>query len=112
MRRYPLITRKRRLRYPLDKSTPAWDLTSFLAFRLMFDYLLRKFAVFSKPPIRDDHQKESYPKTQQFDQGSDGIQDHASRGVVQRHLATRHAAKVMSSIEAIFLLKPGLRLHW
>ena len=48
----------------LDESEP------YLSFRLMFDFLPRKFAACSKPPSRDNHRKASYPRTHQRDQGA------------------------------------------
>ena len=53
-----------------ELSSPAYTLTIFQVFRLMFDFFPLKFATFSKPPSRDNYCKASYPRTQQRHQGA------------------------------------------
>ena len=38
-------------------------------FQLTFDFFPRKFADCSKPLSKDNHRKQSYPRTQHCDQG-------------------------------------------
>ena len=52
---YLPIRRKRRWRYALEKFSSAEELTIFQVFRLVFDFLSRKFSAWSKPPSRDNH---------------------------------------------------------
>ena len=58
---------KRRWPYPLDESSPAYELTVFQVFLMAFDFFPRKFAACSEPPSRDNHRKAPFPKTQKSD---------------------------------------------
>ena len=49
----------------MDESAPAYELTIYSVFRLIFEFFPRNFTACSKPPDKDNHCKVSCPTTQQ-----------------------------------------------